>query len=130
MRIFVVTDDDEILSIMNEMDAERDHQLTFHNRSHDPLDISSSVCSNNPGVLILDDDYTKPNSARILTSIQKVMKNCDNIFITSNPSIDLGRDISQLGIHFYAIKPVAKDELKDSLKSLTKLKSKQESNYY
>ena len=46
------------------------------------------------------------------------------IFITSNSSIALGKEVSQLGIHFYAIKPLENEEIKELFGSIVELKKR------
>jgi DNA-binding NarL/FixJ family response regulator len=95
------------------------------NHSSDPLDIMAAVCSHKPTLLILDDDFLKPNSAHTLSSIRKVNEHIDIIFITSDSGIDLGRAVSQLGIHYYGIKPLEQSELKEAVLSVKKLRLEQ-----
>jgi response regulator of citrate/malate metabolism len=44
------------------------------------------------------------------------------IFVTSDESYELGREISPLGIQYYAIKPVDVNDMRDLIASLTKIK--------
>ncbi|MBU1100481.1 MAG: response regulator [Bacteroidetes bacterium] len=83
-----------------------------------PIEIISSVCSEKPGLLIADDDYISPNSLDILRSIKKLCKNTSIIFITSNDSLELGRQISPLGIVYYGIKPFSKQDFHEILKAV------------
>ena len=96
-------------------------QLVIFNESREPLEVMSSVCINHPAVLILDDDFVKPNSVQILKSIRKINQTMKLVFITSDTSIDLGRDISPLGIHYYGIKPLNERALGESIRSLIKV---------
>ena len=48
----------------------------------------------------------------------------DIIFFTSNSGIDLGKEVSQIGIQYYAIKPLGKGELQDSIEAILKLHKK------
>jgi DNA-binding NarL/FixJ family response regulator len=95
------------------------------NHSSDPLDIMAAVCSHKPSVLLLDDDFVHPNSAHTLSSIKKVNEDLDIIFITSDSGISLGRAVSQLGIHYYAVKPLEYSELHEAIMSLSKMKIQQ-----
>jgi len=124
MKTMLISKDPDLIRIITSSDVFSKEKYILMSESKDPLDIMSSVCSKNPTLLILDDDFLKPDTAHILKSIKKVKQNIFVIFITSNSSIDIGREVSQLGIQFYALKPLAKDELIESLKSITKLNSK------
>lgn len=81
----------------------------------------SFVCSNHPKALIVDDDYLQTDSVQVIRAIKKVHPGLAVIFVSSQVSVDLGREISQLGIHYFAQKPLQEDELKDSLQSLIKI---------
>ena len=122
MNVLIVANDNKLLRIFRSDLASQFGMISVYSESNDPLDLMSTVCSENPNLLILDDDFLQPNSAHLLNSVRKVNKNIDVIFITSNPSIELGREISQLGIYYYAHKPINPDEIKDSIKALTKSK--------
>ena len=54
----------------------------------------------------------------------KVNKKVAIIFVTSNDSIELGREISNLGVQFYGLKPLSDIELNDLLESIPKLVNK------
>lgn len=90
----------------------------MYNKSYDPLDVISFVYSHSPALLFLDDDVLKPNSAKILKSIKQISKKIAIIFITSDNSINLGREITPIGVYFYGIKPISKDEILDLIKSV------------
>ena len=95
-----------------------------YNESRDPLDIMSTVCLANPTILVIDDDFLKPETSHILSSIKKIMKKVAVIFVTSNTNIDIGREVSQMGVYYYALKPLENDAMIDALKSIISLKSK------
>jgi response regulator of citrate/malate metabolism len=101
--------------------------IRIWSESNDPLDLMTEVCTLKPSVLILDDDFFKPNSAHTLDSINKVNQYTDFIFIATDASIELGRVIGQLGIHYYGIKPLDRQDLKDAVQSLKELKTQQQS---
>lgn len=94
------------------------HNIVIYSQNNDPLEIMSDVCTLNPSILILDDDFTRSNSTQLLSSIKKVNKKLSIIFITSDDSIELGRQISPIGIQYYSIKPVLQNSLIDSIKSI------------
>jgi response regulator of citrate/malate metabolism len=124
MRSILVSNDNELLSRIEKSDLNADEQIRIYNESKDPLDVMSTVCEFNPSLLIIDDDFLAPETVHILKSIRKVNRHIDIIFCTSNSSIDLGKQISQLGIQYYAIKPLDEGELQDSLKAVLQVHKK------
>lgn len=124
MRILVISDDIELINTVScPVDVE-DCITKVYNDSKDPLDIMSTVCLANPTILVMDDDFLKPETSHILSSIKKIMQKVAVIFVTSNTDIDLGREVSQLGVYYYALKPLENDAMIDALKSIISLKSK------
>ena len=121
MRMMLISDDSDLLQMFSGKEIASLSNTVIYKESNDPLDIMSTVCDLNPSLLILDDDYIKPESARILRSIRKIHKKMQIIFLTSDDSLDLGREISQLGIQFYGHKPLNKEEIVESIQSIAKL---------
>ena len=122
MNMIIISRDEKLLQMTTQVVEENALSLQAVNHSSDPLDIMASVCSYKPALLILDDDFLQPNSAHILSSIRKVNEKINIIFITSDPGIELGRAISQLGIHYYGIKPLEHSELQEAVMSVKKLR--------
>jgi DNA-binding NarL/FixJ family response regulator len=85
------------------------------------LDILSFVISGNASLVILDDDFTSPHTVHLLESVRKVKKEQKIIFLTSDDGLNLGKDVSSLGVQYYAIKPISGKELIDSVKSILKI---------
>jgi DNA-binding NarL/FixJ family response regulator len=127
MNMIIASQDKQVLQMIGHIGTEMELGVQVWNRSNDPLDLMTQVCTLKPSVLILDDDFFKPQSAHTLESIKKVNQYTDVIFITTDASIELGRAISQLGIHYYGIKPLDEQDLKDAVKSLKELKTQQQS---
>ena len=124
MQILVISDDIELINTVScPVDVE-DCITKVYNDSRDPLDIMSTVCLANPTILVMDDDFLKPETSHILSSIKKIMQKVAIIFVTSNTNIDLGREVSQMGVYYYALKPLENDAMVDALKSIITLKSK------
>ncbi|NOX87955.1 MAG: response regulator [Calditrichaeota bacterium] len=73
-----------------------------------------------PDIVIIDDDLVLPDSERLIESIRKFDDSIGVVFVTSNSGIELGRKISQLGIQYYAHKPVDRGVLKEVVLSLTR----------
>ena len=125
MNMIIISRDENLLHMTTNMAEENSLGVQVLNQSSDPLDIMAAVCSHKPALLILDDDFLTPNSAHTLASIRKVNENIDIIFVTSDSGMDLGRAVSQLGIHYYGLKPLEVSEIEDAIKSLIKLKLQQ-----
>ena len=102
----------------------KDAELTFLSDDFDPFVIISKTIDLNPSLVVIDDDFTAPNTVQILKSIKTINKNMATIFVTSNNSLELGREVTPLGIQFYAIKPLSKTEIFDSIKSIINLQKK------
>ncbi len=124
--MIIASQDENVLRMVDQIGTEVEMAVHVWNESNDPLDLMTRVCTLKPSVLILDDDFLKPNSAHTLDSIKKVNQYTDFIFITTDASIKLGRVIGQLGIHYYGIKPLDAQDLKDAVKSLKEIKTQQQ----
>lgn len=118
MKSLIVSNDPNIKDMI--LNAGLDEKFSFEilDEITNPIEIISTVCSDKPGLLIADDDYIAPNSLDILKSIKKLCKNTSIIFITSNDSLELGRQISPLGIVYYGIKPFSKQDFHEILKAV------------
>ena len=124
MQILVISEDNFLVNSLADVSSSEAFDIKLYESSYDPLEVLSSVHSLSPSLLILDDDIAKPNSAKILKSIKQISKNVRIIFLTSNDSLDLGREISPIGVYFYGIKPISKEEILTLIKSVsTKNKS-------
>jgi DNA-binding response OmpR family regulator len=111
MRTILISEDPQLLTLLNRSELSANHQISVYKESKDPLDVMSTVCEANPSLLIADDDFLQPETVHILQSLRKVNKTMNIIFCTSNTTIDLGKEISQLGIQYYAVKPLDQGEL-------------------
>ena len=128
IKILLISIDQIIKSFLENKYLNSKYQFTTFNSTIDPLDIMSQVCTVNPSILIMDDDFISPNSAKILSSIKKVNPKLLVIFITSNTSLELGRNINSIGVKHYLMKPISEIEFKEYLNSL--FKEKENINYY
>jgi DNA-binding response OmpR family regulator len=117
MKIMLITKDQNLTQMVRTSSTFKGTEVVYYNETKDPLDVMSAICSQNPSLLLIDDDFLSPDTAHILRSVKKINPNIDLIFTTSDTSLDLGKEVSQLGIHYYAIKPLEVSELNDSLKS-------------
>ncbi|MBN1409132.1 MAG: hypothetical protein JW956_15130 [Calditrichaceae bacterium] len=124
MQILVISNDKKIINTVSCPLDIADCVTNVYNDSRDPLDILSTVCLANPAILVIDDDFLEPQTSHILSSIKKIMQKIAVIFVTSDTNIELGREVSQLGVYYYALKPLENDAMIDALKSIILLKSK------
>jgi len=120
MKILLISIDQTIKFFTEKNYQNPEYQFITFNSTTDPLDIMSQICCVNPSILILDDDFITPNSIRLLKSIKKVNPKLTIIFITSNTSLELGREIYSIGVKFYIMKPILENEFKEFLSSANK----------
>jgi response regulator of citrate/malate metabolism len=125
MRILLISEDSLLQSIVKNFGKNTQASTSVYYADPKPIKVLSNFLSTQPSVLIVDDDYLQPNSVEILESIRNVNKNMKIIFASSDSSLELGKKISQLGIYYYAIKPIEESEIKELLDSLLNNKSKQ-----
>jgi len=127
MKILLISNDKDLINLLIVSKHNIKKQVSIIQTDPEPVEILSSVLSIKPSVLMLDDDFLQPHSVHILRSIRKFQRDIPVIFITSDTSIDLGREISQLSIQFYAIKPLNKTDLNDAIHSINQLLMKKKS---
>ena len=125
MRILLISEDNSLKTIVTKFGDNSDISVIIHDDDSNPIKVLSNYLSLQPSVIIIDDDYLAPNTVPILESMRKVNKKTKIIFATSDSSIELGKKVSQLGIYFYAIKPVDENEFRELLDSILKAKSQQ-----
>lgn len=124
MKLLLISTDKVLVDFVRGAAEKNNFELLSFKENTDPLDILSNVCLMGPNAIIFDDDYLESQTAAILKSIKKVNKKVVIIFVTSNDSIELGREISNLGVQFYGLKPLSDIELNDLLESIPKLVNK------
>jgi response regulator of citrate/malate metabolism len=124
MKIMLISSDQNLQQKVHDTAIAVGVDVAVYEESNDPLDVISAICAQNPSLLFIDDDFVSPHSVHLLSSLRKINQHMDIIFTTSDTSIELGKEISQLGIHYYAIKPLEESELADSLKSVVGLIAK------
>jgi len=119
MQTLVISKDQFLINTFSTESSISFADATIYNDSSDPLDIISLVHSLTPNLLIFDDDLLQPNSFKILRSIKQISKNVKIIFLTSDNSVNLGREISPMGVYFYGIKPISQQEILNLIKSVS-----------
>jgi len=119
MQTLVISKDQFLINTFSTESSISFADTKIYNDSSDPLDIISLVHSLTPNLLIFDDDLLQPNSFKILRSIKQISKNVKIIFLTSDNSVNLGREISPMGVYFYGIKPISQQEILNLIKSVS-----------
>ena len=120
MKTVIISNDSQLINIIKNLKVIPENQLGIYSDNPDALEIMSHVCTQHPGTLIIDDDFTQPQSAHVLNAIRKVNKNVKIVFISSDTSVQLGREISTAGILYHAVKPVDKQEINELFNSINK----------
>jgi len=118
MRTLLISKDNLLINMVNNFGKSKDDSVTIYEENSDPVKVLSNILSVQPSVLIIDDDYLSPDTVSVLESLRKVNSKIKIIFVTSDSSIELGKAVSQLGIYFYAIKPIEEEEFKTLFNSL------------
>lgn len=123
MKIITVSNDNTLMELITRPDVIGNHQLVVYNESKDLLNMVSFIHINHASALIADDDLLKPESAHLLENLRKINPRLAILFITSDPATEPGKKISQPGIFFYRLKPLSENELEESIRSITKIKT-------
>jgi DNA-binding NarL/FixJ family response regulator len=123
MRIITISKDQSLIKLIDKPEVKGQNQLIVFNKSNDLLEVASFIHTNHPAILIVDDDFLKPDSAHLLKNVKKLNPDLAIVFITSDTGIELGKEVSQVGLFFYGLKPLSENELEDSIRSITKLKT-------
>ncbi len=87
--------------------------------------IAEALTIKSVSAVLIDDDFARPNSERIIKLTRQIKHNIPVIFLTSDKSIELGKRISQLGIDFYGHKPIGGDDLGEAVQAILKARVKQ-----
>ena len=124
MRILIISNEYTKENMLQLIKGYNEAELTFLSEKNDPFVIISKTIDLNPSLVVIDDDFTAPNTVQVLKSIKTINKIMAIIFVTSDTSLELGREVTPLGIQFYAIKPLSKTEIFDSIKSIINLQKK------
>ena len=118
MNIVLVSKDKKLESMILKLELIKEHTLSILKNNLNPLDLVSSILTFHPRLIILDDDCVKPDSFTIIEFLKKIKHNIFIFFITSDPDIELGKKICQLGVNVYMYKPLEPFEIKESLQSI------------
>lgn len=118
MNILTISEDQKVLNTINSIKRNSSFHFTTKSNNLDELDVLTKVYATKPNILIFDDDCFNGRSKKMISNIVKTLKKVSIIFLTSNASVELGKEISPFGISYYGIKPVEVKELEDTLNSL------------
>jgi len=120
MKVLLISNDNSLQTIFDNYKC--DQQITKNVISDitAPFDVLAEFYSVKPSVIIIDDDFIKPHTEKILETIRKFDKEVIILFITSNTSFELGKKITQLGIYYYCIKPVTEENFYELLDAINK----------
>lgn len=120
MKIQVISNEKKLIDELMICQNNISEFITLYSGINNSLDILSFIFTDNASLIILDDDYTSPHSVQLLESIRKVKNEQKVIFLTSDDSLQLGKEISSLGVQYYAIKPITGKELIQSINAIIK----------
>lgn len=117
MKTIVFSKDKELIEFIN---SNFGNNETIIFQSNDNLiEAFAFTLLEKPSLLIIDDDLTKPNTIVFIKNIKNVGKKNFIILITSNESLDFGREVSNLEILHYSIKPCNYVILSEFINSIT-----------
>jgi len=118
MNILTITKDLNVLHVIETIQKVSAFNFTTKSENLDELDVLTNIYSTKPNILIFDDDCFNGRSKKMISNIVKTLKKLSIIFLTSNASIELGKEISPFGISYYGIKPIEDKDLEDTINSL------------
>ncbi len=123
-KILLISGDTDIRKTLNELKKETNWTVNFISGAQNFWEIISAMSDETYEFVIIDDDLMRPESDHLIRAIKKIQKNIRIIFLTSDTSIELGQKISQLGIDYYCIKPVVRNDLINSIVSINQLQKR------
>jgi len=118
MNILTISNDQKVLDTIKIIQSNSSFTFTTKSQNLDELDVLTKVFASKPNILIFDDDSFNGRSKKMIANIAKTLKKSSIIFLTSNTSVELGKEISPFGISYYGIKPIEAKELEDTINSL------------
>jgi len=125
MLIQSITNCKEFKDTLTTVSRKIDHEFEFLNDLSRPFELLADISKRKPSILILDDDYSKPETPEFLTAIRKVHNNIKIIFCTSNDRTEFGRTIISIGTDIYLMKPVDEEDITQTLNSVSNYIEKQ-----
>lgn len=104
MKTLLFSKDKELIDYFIYNPQFRDDLIIFQTIEN-PLDAFAFIINEKPFVLILDDDMLKPNTVAFVKNIKKILNTNNIIVITSNESMEFGKELYTLGLLHYSVKP-------------------------
>lgn len=125
MKILMLSKDKKLYNELMQYQTKISLPIELYSKSNNPVDIMSEVFASPPNILLLDDDFVQPETTHLLKSIRKVKGKLNIIFLTSNDSVEFGKEVIYSTVQYYAIKPISGFELTQSINSFLKPKTSQ-----
>ena len=100
MKILLISNDKALQTILDNFGNLPNICKQTISKVSEPFDILTEFYSLNPSVIIVDDDFLKPNTEKIIEAIRKFNKEVIILFITSDTSLELGKKIAPLGLFY------------------------------
>ena len=82
MKILTLSVDTELIRLIDTYASDHKHQSIKFNTSKRPIDIVGYVYEQNPFLIIVDDDFVKPDAAVTISTIKKMKEKVKVIFST------------------------------------------------
>jgi two-component SAPR family response regulator len=117
MKTIVFSKDKELIEFINSNFG--NNETIIYQSNDNLIEAFAFTLLEKPSLLIIDDDLTKPNTIVFIKNIKNVGKKNFIILITSNESLDFGREVSNLEILHYSIKPCNYVILSEFINSIT-----------
>jgi len=121
MRVITVSDDKTVLSELELLKKNTSFQFDYYTGSRNSLDVISFLFLKQQGYAIIDNDFLKNDTVKVISLLKQLNDQLNILFITSDNSVALGREICPLGVLLYLIKPFEYGTLKEALISFNKV---------
>lgn len=120
MRVITISNDKAVLTELEELKKNSAFQLDYYTGSKNNLEVFSFLCSRPRELVIIDNDFLKKDTVKVIKFLKQLNNHLNIIFITSDNSIALGKEVCPLGVLLYLIKPFRCGTLKEALLSFNK----------
>jgi DNA-binding NarL/FixJ family response regulator len=117
-KLLLISTDQKVTIYLENISDSLSSELVIFNENREPLDVISNIFSIHPSILILDDDFLTPSTARLLESVKKVNSKLPIIILTSDNNLEFGRAINNIGVKYYLIKPIIEGNLREYIQSI------------
>jgi len=118
MKVLLISNDKSLQTIFDNYYNNQNITKNVISKITAPFDVLAEFYSFQPSVILIDDDFLKPHTEKIIETIRKFNKEVIILFITSDTSFELGKKITPLGIYYYCIKPVTKENFYELLDAI------------